>query len=47
MLRRGFAPNPTRPLVGGHRPTPRPRGAQVRALVSGERMPYPETETHR
>ena len=32
--RRGYAPTPPRPLVGPHRPTPRPRGAHVRALAS-------------
>jgi len=32
LFRRGCAPNPTRPLRGDpERPTPRPRGAQVRA----------------
>ena len=33
VLRRGCAPDPTRPLAGPPRPTPRPRGAHVRALA--------------
>ena len=37
--RRGFAPNPTRPLVGPPRPTPRPRGAHVRARAGLSSQP--------
>ena len=32
LPRRGCAPNPTRPRVGPHRPTSRPRGVYVRAF---------------
>ena len=32
LPRRSCAPNPTRPLVGPHGPTPRPRGANLRAF---------------
>ena len=35
IFRRGYAPNPTRPLVGPHRPTPPPRGANVHATEIG------------
>ena len=33
LLRRGYAPSPTPALVGPQRPTPRRRGAHVRALA--------------
>ena len=38
MSRRGCAPNPMPTLVGPRRPTPRRRGAHVRALARGPRM---------
>ena len=41
LPRRGCAPNPTRPLVGPHRPTPRSRGAHVRASLRRGYAPNP------